>query len=362
MDYFILGDFDSRNYNMFLYNPGKTRERFLFGEKTSVTERALGQSGLILFDQYYTTKTISLSIVCDGARDESSFRSISAFLSSLGQQKLTLSYEMYKYYEVVLDEAATLEEFVNGSMIQTLKFVGFSPFAKSVFTTSEIASLNYDTGLIYDSGLMYGQSAQYYYPSVTSGLNFDIFHGGNTDFAYPKFIFTGSASSLKVEQFTTGSRSTKIREFNYGSFSGILTVDSDLNNTFVNSIMNNTTFTGQYVSLNGIITPSKTINGLLSSTSGVFLTLDSNASSVDGAYNLQDIYVINKKNCKMEKRKIVNYVGSTRVATVDAAFTTATGSDFYSIYKPGDGINYFRITGTGFSSLTMRVEFRFVYL
>jgi hypothetical protein len=92
------------------------------------------------------------------------------------------------------------------------------------------------------------------------------------------------------------------------------------------------------------------------------MTLASTASGVNDFYNGASIYVLNRNTCKVESRQILDYVGSTKIATIDSAFNNVNVSDGYNINMPLDGKNYFKITGTGFSGLGLTVDFRYVYI
>ena len=64
----------------------------------------------------------------------------------------------------------------------------------------------------------------------------------------------------------------------------------------------------------------------------------------------------------MERRVITDYVGSTKIATLDSAFTNATVGSNYRIHNSSNGMNYFTITGVGLVNLAVSVDFRYVYL
>lgn len=365
-DYLLFGDFDSRNLNMWLHDTGRARIRHLAPPKISVTDRALGTSGEILFDQYYSPKELSVDLFLENSiLEERDLRQIATWLGQQNNQKLIFSFEPYKYYMATCEDQIDTEEFSGGLILNTLKFKLLNPFGYSNFTTKEIAQngIYYDQHHYYDSGILYVEDmGSYSFSNMTNNQNFDIYNGGNCNFAFPIFEFTGIASTLKIEQFSDSARTIKIGEFNYGAFNGTLNVDCNLRNVFKNGTMSNNTFTGDYLSVNGITSPQFFNSGTLMNISGNTITLGVLASAVNDYYNGMSIYILNQNNCIMDKRTITDYVGSTKVATLDSAFTNAIVGQEYRIYNPKDGKNYFKITGTGFSSLGLTVNFRYVYL
>lgn len=364
MDYFIFGDFDSRNYNMFIHETGRVRVRHLAPPKVNVTDRPIGTSGEILFDQYYAPKDIPLDIFMKSAVDNTTLQEIGSFLGNLGQKELVLSYEPYKYHNCTFDGQLSTEEFSQGLILNQIGFRALSPFGFSRFTTSDINDgIYYDDGFYYDSGIKYVEDmGAYAFTGMTNNQQFSIYHGGNCNYAFPVFQFTGAATTLKIEQYSDSTYATKINEFSYGAFSGALNVDCNLKNVFKNGVMSNNTFEGKFANLNGITSPQFMNRGTISAVSGTSVTLGDFASSVNDFYNGMSLYTLDSKLCVMEKRTITDYVGSTKVATIDSAFTNPyVGSD-YAVYNLKDGMNYFKISGTGFSSLNLLVNFRYVYL
>lgn len=364
MDYFTFGDFDSRNYSMYLRNSGEGRSRILSPPRVSVTDRPLGSSGEILFDQYYTTKTIPLDIFTTGEVDFNVIRQTGSYLSALGQQKLILSYEDYKYHLVSFDEQVQSIEYTTGMIFEQLNFKAYSPFGFSTFLTSDLSNeLLYDTMLNYDSGLLYMEDmTPYVYSAIANNQTFQIYHGGNTNFAYPVFKFTGQATTLTLTQYTDATYTTAINTFSYGAFNGTLNVDGTLRNVFKNSVVDNTTFTGDFLSMNGVTTPSFITSGLLGTIATNTVKLSDLSSATNDYYNGMSIYILNNQNCIMERRTITDYVGSTKIATLDSAFTSVAVDDVYRIHNPSSGLNYLKITGSGFVNLGMTVDFRYVYL
>lgn len=365
-DYFIFGGFDSRNYNLWLHDVGNGRARILAPPKITVTDRPIGMSGEMIFDQYYAPKEIPLELFCEqGVIEPRDLRNIGTYLSTLGEAELILSYEDYKYHKCVMDNSVELIEYSGGLIFSTLSFKALSAFGFSRFTTSELATSfpQYDQGWMYDSGLMYREDmGDYSFSNITSGQQFAIYHGGNTDYAMPNIRFSGGASTIKIEQYKDSALTDKIAEFNYGAFSGTLNINSELNACFKNGVMDNKTSSGSYMRLYGKTTPTINLTGLIQNISGNNITLASNASALNDYYNNMPIYVLNSTTCQMERRTIVDYVGSTKVVTLDSAFTGASVGSSYSIYNEKDGKNYFKISGTGFSNLNVLFDFRYVYL
>ena len=170
MDYFKFGEEDSRDYNIQVFNKGNTRQRILNSTKTNVTDRIIGRSGEVLFDQYYNPKTIPLYVGSTTQLDNITMSNIAAMLSNLGERKLILSYEDYKYHMATLNTAIVLDEYVQGGLWD-MEFIAHSPFGLSVFTTSNIQDgVVYDSIYFYDSGIKYVEDmTPYTYPDIVSG-------------------------------------------------------------------------------------------------------------------------------------------------------------------------------------------------
>lgn len=360
-----MNDFDSRNYNIWIHETGKVRKRVLSPPKKNVTDRVVGSAGEILFDQYYDVKRIPINIFMNGNKDLTLYKQITSFLASLGESELVLSYEPYKYHLVTFEDQLEAEDYGQGFIFDTLNFVALCPFGFSRFTTSEINSIGllYDTSYFYDSGLLYYEEmTPYSYTSMASGQQFSIYHGGNCNFALPKFIFTGSATDITVEQYSDSGYTNLINSFSYGAFSGELIVDSSKRNVYLNGTMDNTTFEGDFVSLVGKETPDFYTRGVIGGISGNTITLGILASVTDDYYNGMIIYSLNENSCIMDRRTIIDYNGTTKVATLDSPFDVVSVGGNYGIYNLKDGLSYFKITGTGFSGLNLLVDFRYVYL
>lgn len=365
-DYFIFGDVDSRLLGLYLHNGSNNgRIRHIIGAKTNTTDRVLGRSGEILFDQWYEPKSIPLNVYSEGYKDNYDLRQISGYFGRLGQKPLTVSYEPYKFYNATFVDAVQATEFSGGIIIDEINFIALDPFGYSLFTTGELASggLLYNDNRFYNSGLLYVEEmTPYAYTNITTGQSIEIYHGGNCDFAFPVFKFTGQATTLKVEQYSDVLLTNKINEFTYGAFNGTLDVDCNLSNVFKNGIMSNNTFGGSFMNLYGVTSPQFQNYGTIQSISSNLLGLDSTASSVDNYYNNMIIYLLEENGNVLQKRTIVDYDGITKTATLNSAFTGASLNQNYRIYNLVDGKNYFKITGTGFSSLGLTVDFRYVYL
>lgn len=365
-DYFIFGDVDSRLLGLYLHNGlNNGRIRHISSGKANTTDRVLGRSGEILFDQWYEPKTISINVYSEGYKDNYDLRQISGYFGRLGQKPLTISYEPYKFFNSTFTDAVLSTEYSSGLIIDEINFIALDPFGYSLFTTGELASggLLYDDNRFYDSGLLYLEDmTPYAYTNIVSGQSISIYHGGNCDFAYPVFKFTGQASTLLVEQYSDAGLTNKINEFSYGAFNGTLDIDSNLHNVFKNGLMSNNTFNGNFVSLYGVTSPQFQNYGSIQSISSNLLGLDSTASSTDDYYNNMVIYLLEDTGKMLEKRTITDYDGTTKVATLSSAFTSASLNQNYRIYNLVDGKNYFKITGTGFVNLGLTVDFRYVYL
>lgn len=364
MDYFILDGVDSRDYGIYLHNGRGQRERSISPPKTQAVNRIIGKSGRALFDEEFDSKTFDLSIYSEVQLTNSDIRMISAWLNKLGTRKLILSYESYKYYNVVTANQLDVNEYMNGFTGQ-ITYVALSPIGLSVFSTEDIEDngLNYDEGYLYDSGLLYAEDmGDYLYSSITSGDDFAIYHGGNCDLALPNIVFTGTATTLKIEQFSDAGLTNKIGENNYGSFTGTLEINSLLDNVFLDGVMSNNTFDGEFINLLGRDKPELDTSGTIQAYAGSIVTLNSLASAINDAYNGLTIY-LEKYNGDRVGYEITDYVGSTKQATLNSTIDAdvEVGGN-YRIYSKTDGFNYFRITGTGFSGLSVRFNFRYAYI
>ena len=366
-DYFVFNNFDSRNYGIYIHDGSSNgRERFLAPAKATVTDRPIGSSGSMLFDQYYAEKVIKLeTYVENNQMSEDNLRDVSTYLAQLGEQRLTLSYEGHKYYTCILEDQINMTEYPNqGGIFSTLNFKTINPFGFSVFTTSEINSgLYYDAGWYYDAGLLYAEDmGKYSFANLTNNQVLPIYNGSNCNHAIPTFKFTGQATTLKIEHFVNSALTDKWGELTYGAFNGTLDISGSLVSCFKNGVIDNTTLGGGFTFLKGITTPNFVRTGNILNVSGNTITLPPSASSVNDFYNGNPIYMLNKSTGKMERRVIVDYVGSTRLVILDYPFTNIAIGDEYNIYNQFDGKNYFRISGTGFVNLGLTVDFRYVYL
>lgn len=369
-DYFILGGRDSRDFQVYLSNTGIVRERqFSIGSEIT-SARIIGRDGEYVFDQFYKPESFTLDcFTTNNLNDNTFIRKLSGWITKLGNRQLILSYEPYKYREVYTDKNSKLQDFGSQGGMFSFDVRAYSPFGFSRFTTLDIINgIYYDSGAIYDSGLLYAEdySDSYQATNITSGDTMTIINGG-TFTARPNIIFEGQATTLLVEQYSDSALTNKINEFSYGAFNGTLEVNSLLSNTYLDDSITesiDTTFPyAGYISLNPT-DESNEINsgglGLVNTVSTV--TLGSyNASAVDDYYNGK--YIIIKYGLNTYMRQITDYVGATKLATLDSDLPVIpTYAYDYSIVDLSTGENYFKITGTGFSSLDVTFDFRFVYL
>jgi hypothetical protein len=96
--------------------------------------------------------------------------------------------------------------------------------------------------------------------------------------------------------------------------------------------------------------------GTAQAGSGSTITLDSGASALDDFYNGCYVNITNNSpsNAQGQARRITDYVGSTRVATVEAAWgTNPSSASTFEILAPGDTVNVAQWAGTQVASPTV---------
>jgi len=363
VDYFLLDDKDSRNFKVYLQNPKGARNHPFSTNTEYSSEKITGRDGKVLFDQWYTPTEAELSCFCLYSTDNDflELEKMKSWVGKVGLRKLVLSYELQRYRNVVITNISDITDYENQGCMFTINIKALAPFSFSHFMTTDIESgLEYGT-FNYDSGILYAEeySDMYVNTNIVSGDVFTIYNGGNY-IARPNFIFDGDATTLLVEQYSDIALSDKIGEFSYGAFSGTLEVNSLVSNTYLDETLT-TSIEGDYISIDGDDTGDKIIDGYLIRASENYITLDENASSVDDFYNGKTIYVKNGLNTYV--REILDYDGAFKIAVIDSDLPKKLDSNwFYSILDLDKGKTYFKVTGTGFSSLDLTVDFRFAYI
>lgn len=368
MDYFTFDGIDSRNLGVYIHdgnNPYKSK--IISSNKTTTTGDIVGKNGSILFDQKYTSKNIPLNLfVEDKTLNEDFFNDLARELCQLGEGDLILSYEGYKSFRGYFDGQVEIEYYQNQGVMFNLNFIAVNPFGFTTFTSSQLNEVStFDSDIYYDSGATYDVSGSYSLSNIVSGNTIDIHHGGNCDLALPIFKFDGSATDILVRQFKDSARTIETNRFSYGAFSGTLDVNWQETNVYKNGNLDNNTFEwDEFTKLKG----KNKLNilnqdWLQNKVSNTQITLSQGASAVDDIYNGKILNIISKVNLKPYSVTILDYNGTTKVATIDSEIIEDL--DLYNKYfivEKDDGMNYFTITGNGFSNLNLLVDFRFVYL
>jgi predicted phage tail component-like protein len=262
LDYFIFDGVDSRDYGLYIVNwNNQPLVTNMIPPKITQTLDLNWLHGQKVISQKYYTRDIEVTCYLED-NNLSNIRHISGWLGQLGAKSLVLSYEPYKFYYATFEDQIGLENY-NTQGLFTLTFRCYNPFAYSRFTSIDIINgLNYDEEFYYDSGLLHKEdmsslNIQYQATNITTTTNINVYHGGNTNLAYPKIIIEGNASDITI----TNTTNNKLCSF--GTFSGALIIDCELKNCFtgadVNNVsMNNTTFSGSFFNLNGKVKPSDT--------------------------------------------------------------------------------------------------------
>lgn len=363
MEYFIFNGIDSRDFGLEIVNRTPNLTQTLSPTKRTTTEVINGIDGSKVFQQDYDMRTIELrGYVRDNSN--SNLRIIMSWLGVKYPKDLILSYEPYKVYSATFENQIDFRNYVDKGIFD-ITFRCYSPFAKSKFTTQDITSgIEYDSGYYYDSGLIYvdGSYPNYVYNSITSTTDLNIYNGSNVDGALPNIILIGSASSVKIEHFSDNARTDKIAEANYGSFSGVLEIDSILQNTFLDGTVDNSTFEGDYFELIGKRNWNPQVYGSLEDFTSNTVTLNDYAVGSDDYYN--GMLLLISRGETVQGYTITDYVGATRTATIGGTLDLTSGARYkYSIYDNElNGYNFFRISGTSLNLSQVEFFFNYVYL
>ena len=362
-DYFLLDGRDSRDFKVHLENPTGVRNRPFGINSQYSSEKVTGRDGEILFDQWYVPKDIKLECIClyDTDSELIEINKMKSWLEKIGTKKLSLSYELSKYRNVIITNVSDLKDYENQGSKFNFNIKVLVPFAFSRFTTSDLGNgLEYDT-FYYDSGILYAEeySDMYKYEDISLGREISVYNGG-TYKARPNFIFNGDATTLIVEQYSDSDFTNKINEFGYSTFSGKLEINSLLSNTYLD---NNPveSIEGDYPSIIADDCDKKIRSNYLEDATLNTITLDDRASSVNNFYNNNVIYI--KNGIKVYVRTIIDYNGSTKIATLDSELDEILDYNWeYSIVNVNGGMSYFKIIGTGFFNLDLFIDFRFTYI
>lgn len=253
MDYFIFDNVDSRDYGIYIVNNnGQPLITNAIPPKTTFYEENNWEHSTRVFNQKYGVREIYITCYLQDT-NLSNIRHMVGWLGQLKPKPLVLSTEPYRMYYATFEEQVGVENYGNQGIF-TLTFKCYNPFAYSRFLTTDLDSgLNYDSGLYYDSGLLYAEDLPpYAYQNITSQTDVQIYHGGNTNLALPNIKIIGSATDITITHLDDNYSCS------YGSFNGTLEINSEYKNVYLDGIMNNKTFSGEFITLNGKVKQNDT--------------------------------------------------------------------------------------------------------
>jgi len=373
-DYFVIDDRDSRDFNVFLYNKDTNNRLVYFGSESNiVTENILGKDGELLFNQKNVAKPFKLECICfyDYTYDVSEINKMTAWLQKKGVRKLSLSYEIYKYREVVVTGVSNIVDYGNQGFKFSLEIKPLSPYSFSHFTTLELETAQGE-GIIYDDRLAYYDGGALYSEeyddidytfTINGNQTIQVYNGGTAN-ARPTITLDGSATSLLFSFYDKDDN--LVNSFSYGSFNGVLTVDSMTSLTLLDDVITNS-IEGEYPELLPFIKDDIYSQGYVytdnNTTKYVYIeTLDTFDSSVVG----QTIFL--KCDDKMYSRKISAYtlISTTNgynlyKLTMEVDLPYAPSGDCeYSIIDESNGFNKIVISGLNLN-FTLKFDFRYTY-
>jgi len=365
LDYIIYKGIDSRSFGVYLVRRGGSPLVFnATPPSRTVTEQIAGRHGTIVMEQTYEPRQIDVTLYISNS-DPNMLRKIARWLGSIGTYELYIPTEPYKVYNATVETALNpnIHNIKQGML--TLTFTCYDPFGYSSFTAQELEdNILYNTGLMYNTSIPYYDSDIVKYTFTGAELpNIDIYHGGNADFAMPEITIVGSGTNITIERYSDSARTNLVEACGYGSFNGTLEINSRLRETFLNTVINNNSFTGDYFTLKGIDDVSNIISGNVISISQTSAELDFNASAVDDIYNGKVLIIIDRFSGETVYKTISDYNGATKVASFSTTEALVQSRVYdYMVYDFLNELNYFRITGTGLSITSVEFDFRYVYL
>lgn len=315
-------------------------------------------------EQTYEPRQIDLTLYISDS-NPNILKLISRWLGSVGTFELYISTEPYKVYHAIIEQALNPSIYNVKQGILDVTFTCYDPFGYSGFTSLELENnVLYNTGLLYNTSIPYYDSGIMKYTFVGADLpNLDIYHGGNADYAMPIITITGSGTAITIGRYSDSARTNLVQQCAYGSFSGVLKIDSKIRETFLNSVINNSSFTGDYFTLKGIGDTAYITAGDASFVTQSSIVLDANASSVDDFYNGKVLILEETLTGKVFYKTIVDYVGSSKTLSFSTTSGINVNSDYrYMIYDFINELNYFKITGTGLSITSVTFDFEYTYL
>jgi len=366
MDYLIYNDIDSRSLGVYVARIGDSPLIFNATPPTrAITEKIAGRHGEVVMEQTYEPRQIDVTLYFTN-NNTSVLKQISRWLGELGTHPLMLSTEPYKIYY------ANIQQQLNPSLFNTrqgsldITFTCYDPFGYSSFTSIELEDgVLYNTGLLYNNSIPYVDSDILKYTFLTADLpNLEVYHGGNADYGLPKIIIVGNATTLTIGRYKDAARTILLQQCTYGAFGGILIIDSVLKDTFLNGAVDNSTFNGDYFTLDGIRDMTFITSGVGSLSTESSLALDlSTSSAVNDFYNGKVLTLISRIDSSVIHKTILDYNGATHVATFSTTPSIPVGALYdYMIYDYISESNHFKITGTGLNLTNVNFDFKYVYL
>lgn len=365
MDYIIYNGIDSRSLGAYVVRTGGEPLIYNISPPSRViTEKIAGRHGEIVMEHLYEPRQIDVTLYFTDVSN-SLMRVISQWLGTTGEHELWLSTEPHKVYYATLEQQLNPSIYNEQQGTMRVTFTCYNPIGYSNYTSTDLESIiNYDEGWIYDSGVPYVDSSIVKYTFNSGDLpNLDIYHGGNINLALPKIIINGSGTNITIGRYSDSARTTILQECTYGAFSGELIVDSFLRETYLNGVIDNTTFDGDYFNLDGVPDLVSVTRGVGSNQTQTSIKLSDTASSVDNFYNGMVIAITSRIDYRVIYKTILSYNGATKTAYFSTTPTIGINPIYdYSIFDLQQNSNYFKITGTGLSITSIIFDFKFTYL
>lgn len=368
-EWFEFDGIRSTDFNVGVFQVNNERQNYYGApSKNIVAQKIAGLNGQRVVEETYNILQITLTCVLLDNTNQTVFRDLNAWLGDFGAHTLVLSRQQWKQYRNVrLVSEIKTDNYGKGSFF-TIQLEAYTPIGFSNFTTSELGSIEYNMEYLYNSGLLYVDSGGGSYTWAGAELpNLDIYNGGTgvgINGATPVFTIDGSGTDITITKYSDSARTIVEKELSYGAFSGELVIDCRKRNTFLNGSLNNASFTGEYFRLDGRKTTGlnrrNTIQTGLKNTFEI--TLDSSASAVNDYYNDKFISVMHCDSGNIYRIKILDYNGTTKVATLKSILPVTVSGMEYAIYDATDGVNYISVTGTGLSITSVDVDFRYTYI
>lgn len=365
MDYLIYNGIDSRSLGVYVARAnGEPLVYNISPPSRAITEKIAGRHGTIVMEQLYEPRQIDVTLFFTDI-SQNTMRLISQWLGALGEKQLWLSTEPYKLYY------ATVEQQLNPSIMNIkqgmmeVSFTCYNPIGYSSFLSTELeGGFEYNDGWIYNTGIPYVDSGLLKYTFTSGDLpDLDVYHGGNVGLALPRITITGSGTNITISRYSDSARTDLVQQCTYGAFSGSLLIDSFVREAYLNGVINNATFDGDYFTLDGIPDLEYEDLGTGSDQTQTSIKLGSTASSVNDFYNGMVLALISSIDSQVIYKTIIDYDGATKTAYFSTTPSIGELPTYnYFVYSLDRKMNYFEITGTGLSITNVVFDFRFTYL